>query len=422
MLAAWLVAISLDKYAVFLGAVIIAWQILKTGKLQLSGLYVTRPVLLLIIIGAISGGFELRFTFWDYMRDAILLLRVPLIAIVSALIVGNQMSERNFARAIVMAGTFLAAVYLIRYMGMGGDELTRRALQTGVGRGYVLAVFAIFTLLFGPNLRCVSFTSILFKTGLSAMLMYSVVASTSRTLLLLLAYFFVAKVWIALRAPFGFLLSIVVGVVAILSFPPVLEGIGRFVDSLGNPQLSSFIGELVASDFGSFSQINDAYRAFEASRGWETFINGSSWSYLFGQGLGARVDLGVSVVLGAQSANLTSYTTVPFGHVAGVTALVKFGVIGFLIYFWTLFTLSWLGPTSRKPFFSVINHGSIILLAHIFLTFQGLFSTLNLFTATLALASASTTLLHADAKQSKLATEPATGQPCKNTTKALSHA
>ena len=354
---------------------------------------ITWPVLLLIAIGATVGAFNAGQSSWDFARDAIYLIRIPLIVTATLIIVGRSLSDEDLATAVVLSGIVLSLFYLIEYITAGGLDLSRRALRTEVGRGYIACVFAIVALWYLNGFRPrkpLKRPVMLLTLGL---LLAPIVISTSRTLPTALTFFLLAGAWVWLGWRFSILLSLVITLVMLLSIPPVLEVIGVFLSQLNNSTLDRIVSEMTMSDFGSIERINSYFRSYEATMAWNQFQEYSDVAKLIGRGFGERVEIFVTVTLGVTSDTLRNYQSVPITHISGMTALVKFGWIGFVIYFFALVPLSWFGQVNSSRFLAILNHGTILLLAHTMLTFQGLFSTLDILNVSVVIASVTLSML-----------------------------
>lgn len=106
-------------------------------------------------------------------------------------------------------------------------------------------------------------------------------------------------------------------------------GPGNEATALG--RLQNMFWEQFSFSFADFGDVNSRYRAFEALAAIRTYMEGSVWSQISGNGFGKSVDLGMLLNLGGPGA-VSEYQFVPVLHNGYLFLLVKTGLIGFLLY------------------------------------------------------------------------------------------
>lgn len=363
---------------------IIVHRSVATWSLPLSGFLYTWPLLILLSQGLIVGLLTPDFIAWDYARDALYIAKIPLIALAS-LSLGARISPEQLLTALILTGLGLAAVYLINYVRLDGTTLSRRALRVMVGRGYfgcVLGIVAAFFLIRSNTIRLM----------VLGFLLTAILVSTSRSLPALLGLYALAWVWGRSRGSTRLLLGSSILCITLLSFPPILSSISAVLLAISPASLQDVILEVSHTDFANYTAIQDNFRAFEARMAWEAAHDRSTLTQVFGSGFGSQVHLNVSVTLGATLAEQEAHQAVPITHISAMTALVKFGWIGLVIYLWALAPLAWwhnTGPASLR----VINLGSALLLCYVVFVFQGFFAPLDILNLAIAILVLTKSLL-----------------------------
>ena len=126
----------------------------------------------------------------------------------------------------------------------------------------------------------------------------------------------------------GFMVSVVLLSGAFDSNQDEMSLIGKFEHS---------VTEVAISDYEDMSDINLNWRGFESYRAYLTYLDGSLFEKAFGQGFGAMVDLGFDMPLGGDAS--ISFRYIPVIHNGYMYLLVKYGLIGVLIYLYYIFKL-----------------------------------------------------------------------------------
>jgi len=123
-----------------------------------------------------------------------------------------------------------------------------------------------------------------------------------------------------------------------VSNPVVESEVSNIIISLQNSKLirkfEHSLSELMIQDYSKKSEINANWRGFEAYRAWLTYKSGSSVEKILGQGFGTLIDLGFVMPLGGNKMQM-----IPITHNAYMYILLKFGVVGFLLYGFFLVSL-----------------------------------------------------------------------------------
>ena len=392
-LGCWFIVLSTQSVTAIalISVVILCTRLVFTGLLDLTGLILSWPIVGLVIQGLAFGAFNPDVAIWDYARDALYLAKVPLIAMASLTLVGRDLSVQEFSSAIIAAGLILAAVYLAKYIAFDGAAMSRRELRITIGRGYFILVFSILALFFSQSW-------VVLRATLIGFLLLAIFASTSRTLPATLILYGLVALWLWGRGPILPLVFVSLGAVTVFSFPPAIAQIGTVLLHWNVPGLREFAHELATTQFGDFSAIQDAFRAYEARMAWHTFAAAPIGAQIFGAGFGSLVDLGTHVTLGLTVLDQETHQSVPITHVSIMTALLKFGWIGLPLYIYAVIPFTWTKDSGPGEHFTlVLNLGSVLILIYVILVFQGFFATLDILNILVAmLALTHVRLLHTE--------------------------
>ena len=386
----WCILSTSGINTILLAAVaFIGLSTVRNGQLPLLGFAIYWPILALCALGLVVGLFRVEMGSWEYTRDFIYLFKVPLIATATICAAGPKVTARELVLSILLAAVFLSLYYMYLYFAVhDGAALSRRELRITVGRGFVLCAFALVLALFGAQTfvraNAVTFLS---RTLFAGTVAYAAYLSTSRTIPLVLVTVFAAFLLIWLRIHVNLAMLGVLALVAALSVPPVYLGIGGYLLGLDNAVVDYLLFEMLSDDFGTMQKIQSSFRSYEAVQAWQLFETYAWWQQFVGRGFGTSINLGVSVSLGVSDTSQEVISAVPITHIAAMTALVKCGWIGFILFLLAPLSATYKGPVGANPMIAALNHSANFVLAYVVLTFQGYFSNLELLNVPVALAA-----------------------------------
>ncbi|MEM6638056.1 MAG: hypothetical protein AAF667_19450 [Pseudomonadota bacterium] len=380
----WLVVISTQHVTVvvLLTGLLAPLVLLARVSVFAQALRLIWPFLILMAMGLVVGASSRALEAWPFLRDAIYLLKAPLILLTSFGLARWLANFDSALRTIFYASCVLAVEYLIQYGLEGAWTLDRRELQLTVGRGYYLTFFGLMVAVLRPQViaRPPPARAILAILG-AALIIAATIASTSRGILLCPVFFLFSMLVLKLRLPFRPILFIGILAVAFFSLPPAYVQVGGLLNILDTPGLN----EMLASEFGSMDQIRNAFRSYEAHLAWEQFSAFTPMQKIFGLGFGSLVELTVSVQLGVSTATQSLLSGVPITHISMMTAMIKFGLVGTVLYMLSVLNLGLSRGQASNQLALVFNHTATLLTLFVVWTFQGYFSTLDLMNIALAI-------------------------------------
>ena len=299
--------------------------LLNNGQYRLSRrlFYFLTPLFLLFGLGVIGS---IRNLPYDALKDAWYLLKVIVCIVVGFLLMQRIKSFRTLLRIIVFVSLLSAIWHLLDVAIYGGFTnpgiLFVLREEYGV-TGSLLTVLGLICLLFCRrhlNIPYFLYVGAIFICSLS------IVLSMSRTyvvVFLIMSFVMMGKkvfnpVWLVA----GLLLLAV-------SFAALQDSSSVFADKIKHSAV-----ELELHDYSSKAKINANWRGFEAYRALKTFMGGDISEKIFGQGFGSLIDLGFEMRLGGNRMEM-----IPMTHNGYMYVIVKFGVVGLLIYFYFIYKL-----------------------------------------------------------------------------------
>jgi hypothetical protein len=294
---------------------------------------VLAPFGVMLLVGTVSG---IGADSWDFMRDAWYVSNAALTFATGYVLYCANTNIRHGLRAIVVAATLIAVLQIAPFLWDPALlTLNSTQIRSVLGTGFFVPALGVIVLAAFRG-RCASELGIrpAFAWLAATLMIAAIVLSFSRTILLVAI--------IGLVAAFGFLdrRTALRGAWVAAGGVAVLLALGAFVeiDSFASRQtftgkLARSIQELWISDYTDWKSINDNWRGYETARALRQFASGSPLEWLFGQGFGAMIDLGVAIGLGGgRGAGLTIFREIPVLHNGYAYLLVKCGAVGIVAF------------------------------------------------------------------------------------------
>ena len=273
------------------------------------------PLLLMLFSGAIFMG---SHDFSDAIKDIWYVGKIIVIFLVGILIGHSSYEDHRWLRAAAICCFMAASVNLAVFFTL---VIAGKDARISVDMGYIVIIS--FFLVQSLNLRK---RSILPDMIIAAPIFLAVILSASRTTLLVFLF-----AWLGARGVYqsrsklaicAFLLTVI-----LLIFVPMLPqyDLGRLT-FLGKVQNS--INELMFVSGDDMMEVTANWRGFEAFKAYKMWQEGSIVEQILGRGLGTLVDIGFYYEL------LDGYSVryLPILHNAYFTVLVKFGVLGVVLF------------------------------------------------------------------------------------------
>lgn len=383
--------IALSTYSLFIVVVcftlLSAVLILYHGRVARQNYIIYVILASVIAIGTISGAKNFSSEHWAYLRDTVYIAKFGMLIFVASQISAMVSRSSEINSAVIISAAIIAGYYILSFhMLDAANEMTRREIRLEIGRGSYLWPLAAFLITI-DSLKRGSTTDLSRLSRLLALTLcaWATLYSDSRTLP---GIYLIFVVTYALRNH-GLAKTAVLFVVAILatalSFSPVLDKVGQIIYALNSQILIDSFGEQVTLSFGSRELIQSNFRAYEAYKGWQVFSAGTVIQQIVGHGFGYSIPIDTYISLGLSSDDQAFYTSIPFTHNSGPTALVKFGILGFILYIVLPITIYFNGLKAGGQN-SYIQAGLCLSIYYSYITFQGLFSILDVITIPFFLA------------------------------------
>lgn len=304
-----------------------------TPKVSSRVIKILMPLFLLVVIGVFSAIFN-KPDLYGFVRDFVFLTKPILAIFLGYLVVGKMGDVKKWLELVIFCGFLFAILHLVKFSIVvvhTGFDL--HAIRENLDLDSNLEVFAFLILLwFRYNNKTVVTTK---KDQLILVLIgVSILTYLSRSMIimtLLLSYFTVTGFSFRYKQLRWMLL---LGVLSVL-FYAYLYTLNLSISSRG---IDSFLYKIrmapseifyIQNKDASLRYLYDHWRGFEAHMAFSG-LKGIDW--LFGQGLGAKVDLGKPFLLGSEY-----FRFIPILHNGYVYVILKSGILGLVLYLYFLY-------------------------------------------------------------------------------------
>ena len=322
---------------------LIVW-IFSEKKFDNNLLAIIMPFGLMVVIGLFMG---LGADQYLYFKDAWYLSNPAIILSVGYIFYRCKPDVARGLRAFVIGGVLVALIFLSKFV-LYPDLILLSSVQIRnvAGTGYYAPALA-FIILFAYFGNWKDGLKLPFWFVVLCFLVCSlaVVLCFSRTMLMVVLLGVMASLGVFARNEWRNLT--IVAITAAL----VISGLGLIVDTSSRSVQHTFIGKLARSfdemsvrEYMDFKSINENWRGYETARALDTYANGTPPQWLFGQGLGAQVDLGIAMSLGGGGGEPSSLQRfIPVLHNGYAYLLVKGGLVAIVLFIYFLYRLYRLG-------------------------------------------------------------------------------
>lgn len=284
------------------------------------------PVFLIFLCGIL---YIYNNNSYEIFKDAFYLWKLPMCALLG-LIIGRGFNHDRLMSFYINCCFVFGILFLTRYALVGADDTDEFARIHDSGGAPLFTCLALGLLIRTsadkrPSLRIpvnflVVITVLLVMTALSMSRTYIVCTAIGVFVFADLKYKIVA---LALGGALA--LALILQLASTID-PQQSYFLFKFVNSF---QEIAFVGGYDKSD------VITNWRGFEATMAWDQFLSVSLGQQLFGQGLGANVNLGDVYYLNPDAI----FSEVPILHNGYFHILTKYGVIGIVMYFLFLYNL-----------------------------------------------------------------------------------
>jgi len=295
-------------------------------------LVVVALVSVIACLGFVTGLGADRF---EYFKDGWYIFNPVLILLAGYTLYAMKPDLRIGLRAFVIAGLIVACWQLRGYaIEPSLIKLTVSQIRGVIGTGSYVPVVALVILLIYvgkwrtalglPNWLAASFL-VVTAVAVAGVFSRSALVVVGVGLAALIGCFSRREWW---RVGLPVLLLVLASFMAEIVFD--LES-SRALESFGG-KLARSMQELTSGDGLSARDINLNFRAFESERALDQFAQGAVTSMLFGQGFGAKVDLGVTMPILISETGFVGGRRIGVFHNGYIYLITKVGLIGLLLY------------------------------------------------------------------------------------------
>lgn len=347
------------------------------------------PVLLLSLIGLLSGLIYLFDLTRDFYRDIFAFLGVTVYFIAGILlskyVKGFDTLFKGFSIVVVLSSVMHIGQVVQNFGHFESLQHYRWATgMTNINEALLLSLF--FACLFNKNMRDLIPRQPGFIRIMIAVILISFMLYFSRTMIIALIvltfflsdfinvrYFFSVR---NRRLPYAALCIILLTFFSAFVFS-LLPSNGYVVSLVEKFEQipEEIFWDAKNSYVAALTDINSNWRGYEASQGYKKFSNGNDLQKLFGYGFGALVDLELSIRLAGKQ-----YEKIPILHNGFVFLLIKCGLAGLICYLVFLYRI---GFSKLKEFankdielyclYQMLSGLSVVVLLNTF-TMTGLFN------------------------------------------------
>lgn len=271
-----------------------------------------------------------------------------LIKIIPCVMIG-WMSARFMAKSdiflsIIFAGTFLSLYHILNYFLYSAQGYESHIIRIMVASSpLTVMLLGIFfsNRHFREELKIFGFSSVF----ILVVNLWSIYLSDSRSSYLGLLIFL-----LVMNGFYRFNSKSIMGLVAVIGFLSIGASFLAVENNLSAGERESLdsrfargFQEIIPSEGEDRASRSLSFRGYEAFRAIQTFSDGTLGEIIFGQGLGATIDLGETWILGGvfgEESGDVEFEELIIIHNGYLQVLVKYGIIGVLLYVYFIF--SWI--------------------------------------------------------------------------------
>jgi len=272
---------------------------------------------------------------YEYFKDAWYIFNPVLILLVGYTLYMMKPDIRLGLRAFVVAGLLVACWQLRGYaVEPSLIKLTAVQIRGVIGTGSYVPVVALVILLVYvgkwrsalglPNWLAAIFL-VVTAVAVAGVFSRSALVVVGVGLAALIGCFSRREWW---RVGLPVVLLVLAGYMAQILFDTESE---RALQTFGG-KLARTLQELTLGDGVGARDINLNFRAYETQRALDQFAQGSVTSMLFGQGFGAKVDLGITMPLSTSETGFVGVRHIGVFHNGYIYLLTKVGLTGLLLW------------------------------------------------------------------------------------------
>lgn len=320
-----------EASSIILLAILLLLFVLSGFKVEKKYLVLVAPLFVLLLLGS-TGIFlyppiEVAKDVW-YVSKA-------MVVIGTGFFLARHLSHlTSVLRIVVAAGVIAAMIHFIQILHFGQSEISIFDLRKEENvKGYFITIVALSMLLSLPRrllgLKRYAFYAAFILCALSFLVSFS---RTHIVTLIIVAT--ILRGWARVNP--RNMAKIAVTVVSLALLAVWIAQRENSADITFMRKTINSFQELQIRDYSEQREINLNWRGFESHRAWLDFLSATTYQQVFGQGFGSTVDLGFYMKLGE-----SEFRHIPHLHNGYMLVLVKFGLLGLLVYVYFLMTIIW---------------------------------------------------------------------------------
>ena len=288
------------------------------------------PFFLLFLLGMLEAH---RYPLFDVMKDVWYLAKVVFSLAAGYLLMQHLRSFQQMCRLVVFAAVIAAIFHLIKVLSVFQSGISLMVLGYQAGNADFITTVGLGLLVGIRQVRqFISFNKWSFYLSL-VLCAGSLLTSSSRTnIISFTLMLLVLRGWGRPNLKSLFTLASLGVVLAVAFISGVVEINQDETSLLG--KFAHSITEVTIRNYDDMNDISQDWRGFESYRAYQTYLDGSIFEKAFGQGCGALVDLGIYMTLSG-----ADYKYIPVLHNGYMYVLVKYGLLGVMIYLYFMFRL-----------------------------------------------------------------------------------
>ncbi len=316
-------------------------------------------LLTLVFFIGVFGIFRLDNTLDIYVKDIVYYSRPVLVVLASYFLIRKINDKEFLFSSIVVLGFIFAVFHLFKIVINYGRVSSIEDIRGYGGRYNHVELVGLIFIITVKKLKIKTYFTRLTFNSLVLLLVISFIFYFSRVMLVVLVLYVMAyKGYFRLTSKgvkkilLGtILLTIFLIIVNQFNVDSNSQGIGGFVFKIQNSYDEIFKSLDIETIKRDQRELWKHWRGYEAQRAIDRLNTGGSSSWLFGQGFGSTVDLGVEVNLANEKIRY-----IPILHNGFVYVLFKTGVIGLFLYLvYILYLYSFYKTRSRTKMEFTIN-------------------------------------------------------------------
>jgi hypothetical protein len=307
--------------------------VISASNKTVVSLTLSAILLTIVVLTGIISSYELKYSFFDILKDILYFVRPITILLASYFAVKRIKSHTYVFNTVIVIALFFAIKHLAIVLINIGHIDSYVYLRNLGGKQNHIEMVAIVFLFFTPYHTIFK----KYEKFVKYILITSFILYLSRTMFIILfifflgykGYLFFSQRYIKRLFIFSILWIIIGVAISSIETDRESKGLKAFVYKTQNSFNELFESIDTKEIVNDRRTLWEHWRAYEAKKALDQISENGSKAWLIGLGLGAQIDLGTYVHLDGKY-----FTEVPSIHNGFVYVLFKTGIIGFIFYVW----------------------------------------------------------------------------------------